>query len=83
MYRLPAKESLISGKQVNFVLKITNPTQYATFIEILDLVRNSFSNLLNPRLFVPTKRVLGVRTKRQIYASCVQYAKIINQDCKL
>ena len=38
LVRYPAKESLIPGKSIDFVLKFINPTQHPTFIEILDLV---------------------------------------------
>jgi hypothetical protein len=38
LLRFPAKESLIPGKSVDFMIKIINPTQHPTFIEILDLV---------------------------------------------
>ena len=39
LLRQPHKDALVPGKSIEFVLKITNPTQHATFIEILDLVR--------------------------------------------
>jgi dynactin-4 len=38
VFRVPAPESLVPGKGVEFLIKIINPTQHATFIEILDLV---------------------------------------------
>ena len=38
LFRFPARESLIPGKSVEFVVKIINPTQHQTFVEILDLV---------------------------------------------